>query len=77
MTPNSIYNTTNASEDIIHNEASCTTKDTDDNTFLDLPETRHLFGYMNPVNNEEEGEEEAAEEIIVRRLEAFQTQGPP
>jgi hypothetical protein len=31
-----------------------TTKDTDDDTFWNSPEARHLFEYMNPVNYKEE-----------------------
>jgi hypothetical protein len=39
-------------EIVVDNEAPpCTTKTTNDNTCWDLPEARHLFGYMNPVNN--------------------------
>ena len=69
MKPNSIINTTDVSEEISDNEAPSTTKDTDDNTFWNSPEAKQLFGFINPVNYEEE--EEAVEEIIVRRLEAF------
>jgi hypothetical protein len=70
--PNSIINTTDVSEDIVDEAPTCTTnKDTDDDTFWNLPEARHLFGYMNPVNYEEEEEDAVVEEIIVRRLEAF------
>ena len=68
--PNSIINTTDVSEDdVSDNEAPSTTKDTDDITFWNSPEARQLFGYMNPINYEEE--EQSVEEIIVRRLEAF------
>ena len=70
--PNSIINTTDASEEVSdnHDEETSTTNDTtDDNTYWNSPEARRLFGYMNPVTYEEE--EQAVEEIIVKRLEAF------
>ena len=66
---NSMYIATDASGEIVDNEACTNTKDTNDNTFWDSPGARHLFGYMNPVNYEEK--EEGVEAIVVTRIEAL------